>query len=128
MIKFLKLSFILAVLASAWVAVLWAEDTDAKKSTTQQVGGLLFDVDEGVKVEQGPGGSVYMKSNKEYMQQKFNEIDKQFKDLEQRITVLESQVAAASAKPGDVKAFENKAADTKLQQENGDSKNRVLMS
>ncbi len=69
-----------------------------KKSSTQQIGGLLFDVDEGVKVEQGPGGSVYMKSNREYMQSKFNEIEERFKDLEQRISLLEAQSGSQGGK------------------------------
>jgi hypothetical protein len=66
------------------------EERPAKKATTQNVGGLLFDVDEGVKVEQGPGGSVYMKSNREFMQEKFAEIDRKLSDFEKRIAQLES--------------------------------------
>ena len=66
------------------------KESDSKKGTTQNVGGLLFDVDEGVKVEQGPGGSVYVKSNREYMQGKFDEIDQKIADFEKRIALLES--------------------------------------
>jgi hypothetical protein len=69
----------------------WAEDKEspAKTTTTQNVGGLLFDVDEGVKIEQGPGGSVYVKSNREYMQEKFAEIDSRLLSLEDRLSELE---------------------------------------
>ena len=66
------------------------EEVRTKKTTTQSVGGLLFDVDEGVKVEQGAGGSVYVKSNREYMQEKFAALDQKIKGLEERVALLES--------------------------------------
>ena len=69
---------------------LYAEEESKSKSSTQKVGGLLFDVDEGVKVEQGPGGSVYVKSNKEYMQQKLEEIEMRLQSLDERVTELET--------------------------------------
>lgn len=74
----------------------------AKKIATQNIGGLLFDVDEGVKVEQGPGGSVYMKSNKEYMQEKLSQIDQRFSELEARVARLEekNKLVAQAAGPG----------------------------
>ena len=75
-----------------------AAEDQTKKSTIQKVGGLLFDVDEGVEIEKGPGGSVYVKSNREYMQQKFEQIDQNFKLLDERIHVLESKVGELSAK------------------------------
>jgi hypothetical protein len=79
-------------------AVLPAEEKpDTKKATTQNVGGLLFDVDEGVKVEQGPGGSVYVKSNREYMQQKFEEIDQRLSSLEERLARLELKETAKNS-------------------------------
>lgn len=73
-----------------------AEDSSSisKKTPTQQVGGLLFDVDEGAKIEQGPGGSVYVKSNKEFMQQKFAEIEGRLTSSEERITELENRLKA----------------------------------
>lgn len=74
-------------------------DNSAKKVATQNIGGLLFEVDEGVKVEQGPGGSVYMKSNKEFMQEKFSQIEQKFADLESRIVKLEAKSAASSPLP-----------------------------
>lgn len=67
------------------------EEVPVKNTATQNIGGLLFDVDEGVKVEQGPGGSVYVKSNREYMQDKFAEIDRKLADFEKRITGLEER-------------------------------------
>ena len=66
------------------------DEVRTKKATTQSVGGLLFDVDEGVKVEQGAGGSVYVKSNREYMQEKFSELDRKLQGLDQRVTELET--------------------------------------
>ena len=83
----MALSF-LFLSAPSWAA---SEETPAKKTATQNIGGLLFDVDEGVKVEQGPGGSVYMKSNREFMQEKFAEIDRKLSDFENRIAKLESK-------------------------------------
>jgi hypothetical protein len=84
-IIFLLGSFIL-IGFSFWVQ---ASDDTNTKSSSKQVGGLLFDVDEGVEIQQGPGGSVYLKSNREYMEQKFKMIDARFKDLSTRIENLE---------------------------------------
>lgn len=115
--RFIEKSFLFCL----FIFLLWnpgllrADDQDAKKSATQQIGGLLFDVDEGVKVEKGPGASVYVKSNREYMQEKFLEIDKHFKDLEQRISLLELQSGVKKEK-------ESKAEET------DSSGRRVLMS
>lgn len=67
----------------------YSEEDKTKNATTQQIGGLLFDVDEGVKVEQGPGGSVYVKSNREYMQEKFESIERKLFDFEERLQKLE---------------------------------------
>lgn len=78
---------------------LHADDTVSKKNSTQQIGGLLFDMDEGAKIEQGPGGSVYVKSNKEYMQQKFSEIETQLSSLEARTTELENKLKALAGGP-----------------------------
>jgi hypothetical protein len=64
---------------------------EEKKSTVQNVGGLLFEFDEGVEIEKGGGGSVYVKSNREYMEKKFKEIDARFTDLEQRLERIENQ-------------------------------------
>ena len=69
----------------------------SKKTATQQVGGLLFDMDEGAKIEQGPGGSVYVKSNKEYMQQKFADMDSRMTAMEIRITDLENKLKSLSS-------------------------------
>lgn len=79
----------------------WAAQEETKKAATQQVGGLLFDVDEGVKIEQGPGGSVYLKSNRETMEQKFKDIEQRFEALEGRVKTLETALkppASASEK------------------------------
>lgn len=73
------------------------DEVQTKKTTTQRVGGLLFDVDEGVKVEQGAGGSVYVKSNREYMQEKFSDMERKFQDLEGRVTALETKQKKTSA-------------------------------
>lgn len=73
-------------------AVFAAEGEKTKKSTTQQIGGLLFDVDEGVKLEQGAGGSVYMKSNKEYMQEKITDIETRLTQLETKAGDFESRI------------------------------------
>ncbi len=73
----------------------FAEENTDKKSSTQNIGGLLFDVDEGVKVEQGPGGSVYVKSNREFMQEKFQQIESKLLELENRVKQLEAKGAAA---------------------------------
>ena len=62
----------------------------SEKYTKQNVGGLLFDVDEGVKIQKGPGGSVYVESNREFMQRKFKEMDAKFDTLEKRVAKLES--------------------------------------
>ena len=83
--------FILPVLLPARAAEKREDDDTPQKYTSRQVGGLLFDMDEGVAVEEGPGGSVYVKSNREYMQKKFKEIDKRFEALESRVASLESQ-------------------------------------
>ena len=79
----------------------FAAEDQTKKTTTQQIGGLLFDVDEGVKVEQGPGGSVYVKSNREYMQEKFESIEKRLEDLEERIDKLEGKESPDFKKSAD---------------------------
>ncbi len=80
---------------------LYAEDEKAKRTSTQQVGGLLFDVDEGVKIEQGPGGSVYMKSNKEFMQQRLDEIDQKILNLDARLAAIERALESVG-KPNEI--------------------------
>ena len=75
-----------------------AADDKTKTATTQQVGGLLFDVDEGVKIEQGPGGSVYLKSNKEYMQEKLKSIDEKLEELGKRLDRVESALSREKEK------------------------------
>ncbi len=87
-------------------------EAETKKAAAQQVGGLLFDMDEGVKIEQGPGGSVYVKSNREYMQQKFAEIENRLTGLEERMDKLE-------------KAAEQKLEDAADAEESG---RKVLMA
>ena len=74
--------------------LLHADDNSSvsKKNSTQQVGGLLFDMDDGAKIEKGPGGSVYIKSNKEYMQQKFSDTESRLTQLEERVTELENKL------------------------------------
>ena len=72
----------------AWAAE--NKDAVAKGAIPQNVGGLLFDVDEGVRVEQGPGGSVYVKSNRKFMEEKFSQIDERLHSLEERVGELES--------------------------------------
>lgn len=69
-------------------------EADTKKSSPQQVGGLLFDMDEGAEIEQGPGGSVYVKSNREYLQKKFADIETRLLELEQRTAALENKLRA----------------------------------
>lgn len=91
----------------------------SKKNETQQVGGLLFDVDEGSKIEKGPGGSVYVKSNREYMQQKFSDIETKLSELEARTAELENKLKSLA---GTVK----KPASEKPAQES--SERQVLVS
>lgn len=84
--------FLGVILLLLFVPTVFAAEEDSaeeSKSTVQKVGGLLFDVDEGVKVEQGPGGSVYLRSNKEYMNEKLTEIDTRLEDIEKRLKNLE---------------------------------------
>ena len=90
----LRMTLLLGILNFLGIYPSFAADDKSKSSTTQQVGGLLFEMDEGVKVEQGPGGSVYVKSNKEYMQEKLKTIDQRLEDIEKRLTLLESQKTA----------------------------------
>ena len=76
--------------------LLWAAEKDedagvTKQSSVQNVGGLLFDVDEGVKIEKGAGGSVYVKSNRDEMQQKFDEINRRLDSLDDRLAVIEKK-------------------------------------
>ena len=101
------------------ISYLYAEEGKPKNASTQQVGGLLFDVDEGVKVEKGGGGSVYIKSNREYMEEKFKEIDGRLETLEKRVDKLE----AGSRNMG-------KSTDKKSAQENTEdnSGKRVLVT
>ena len=75
-----------------------AEDK-THKSSVQNVGGILFDVDEGVKVEEGPGGSVYVKSNREVMEQKFKKINRELEELSERLGKLEAVVFKDQTKP-----------------------------
>ena len=71
------------------------KESQAKKSVVQNVGGLLFDVDEGVKIEQGSGGSVYLKSNREAVQARFESIESRLDELEKRMQEIESLQEAA---------------------------------
>lgn len=89
--QFLILSFYVFYCASLHAAEAPADKT--KSSSTQQVGGLLFDVDEGVKIEQGPGGSVYLRSNREAMEEKFKSIEARFAQVDERLARLEEAVA-----------------------------------
>ncbi len=98
------------------------KETPAKSTTTQQIGGLLFDVDEGVKVEQGPGGSVYMKSNKEFMQERLSRIDQELLDLDQRVQAVEAKLARIEFK--DDPAAKNSAVPAQSNEEN----RRVLVT
>lgn len=68
-----------------------ASEDVQEDSSPQNIGGLLFDFDEGVAIEEGPGGSVYVKSNKEFMKKKFREIDRKLADLESRLQTLEEK-------------------------------------
>lgn len=80
--------FLLSVLRTPYSVA--SDDEKPELSTLpRQVGGLLFDYDEGVDIEQGPGGSVYVKSNRDYIQKKFREIAERFDEMEARLTVLE---------------------------------------
>ena len=99
---------------------LFAADDKTKNATTQQIGGLLFDVDEGVKVEQGPGGSVYVKSNREEMQEKFKAIDsrletieKRTEDVEKDLIDLRKQLKLAKAPAGTENAASSKQESTR---------------
>lgn len=65
--------------------------------TPTEVGGLKFDMDEGVKIRQGPGGSVYVESNREYMQRKFRRYERTFEDHDARIEKLETLVRLMAA-------------------------------
>ncbi len=113
---FLHRNFFLALALGAMFATSLFAATEAaeerRKASTQQIGGLLFDVDEGVKVEQGPGGSVYMKSNREFMQDQFKEMDKRLENLEDRVGELESilEDEIKMKKETEAKALEAKSA------------------
>ena len=93
-------------------------DDKTKNSSTQHVGGLLFDMDEGVKVEQGPGGSVYVKSNREYMQEKFKSLDEKIENIEKRLLLLEAQSGKGKPASGAASSAPAKA----------ESGNRVLVT
>lgn len=69
------------------------DEDEQEKSSVVQVGGLLFDMDEGVKIEQGGGGSVYVQSNREYMQNKFRDIEMKFEEIDDRLTKIEKKLA-----------------------------------
>lgn len=130
----LKHFFAILILGHSILLVrpLFASDDKTKNSTTQQVGGLLFDVDEGVKIEHGPGGSVYLKSNREYMQEKLKSMDGKIEALEKRINRLESTLARE--KSGVVKSGSTKTSDEKnegqenLLEANVESGARVLVT
>ena len=111
---------------------LFAADDKTKNATTQQVGGLLFDVDEGVKIEHGPGGSVYVKSNREYIQEKFKTIDEKMESLEKRLTLVETQLAGEKEKDKKsqtAKLPTEKGADKENPEaENKESNKRVLVT
>lgn len=95
----LHFGIIIGLLVPHAAVILAASDDETsgtQKTAAKQVGGLLFDVDEGVKIEQGPGGSVYMKSNRDFMQEKFQDIDRRLADLEKRIGSLESKTNSAA--------------------------------
>ena len=110
--RLIKVIFVLMPVLFAWNFPLHSsEDAKTKKAETQQVGGLLFDVDEGVKLEKGPGGSVYMKSNKDYMQEKFQEIEARLKNLEDRFNRLETTLSQISKDSGGEKTGSEKASD-----------------
>ena len=72
-----------------------SDEPKSVSSAPKKIGGLLFDFDEGVEIEEGPGGSVYVRSNREYMQKKFKEIENRFHALENRVANLESKVPSA---------------------------------
>ena len=68
-------------------------------------------MDEGVKIEHGPGGSVYLKSNREYMQDKFKSVDEKIEGLEKRVGLLEAALAKEKVEdknPDAVKTAEQK--------------------
>lgn len=89
----LLFSVLLVVLPCMSVSAVEEEEAEVSKSSSvQHVGGLLFDVDEGVKIEKGGGGSVYVKSNREEMQQKFRGIEKRFDSIENRLTEIEKSL------------------------------------
>lgn len=93
--------FLFMFLSSFYSARAEKSEAETKKAAAQQVGGLLFDMDEGVKIEQGPGGSVYVKSNREYMQQKFAEIESRLTGLEERMDKLEKSAVKELAGEAD---------------------------
>lgn len=97
---FLLGSALLLTLSLCPMPMLWAAEAakDEAKKQPQNVGGLLFDVDEGVEIEQGPGGSVYMKSNREFMQDKFTEIERRMAAFEERLAKLEPEPIAPKKK------------------------------
>ena len=79
----------------------------------------MFDVDEGAKIEKGPGGSVYVKSNREYMQQKFSDIENKLAALEARTTELENKLKSLAG------SEKKSASDT---QGNENAGKKVLVS
>ena len=57
----------------------------SKPPTVQKVSGLLFDMDEGVKIEEGAGGSVYVHSNREAVSSRFRDIEYRLEKVEKRL-------------------------------------------
>lgn len=119
--------FLILLMAIFPCRSLFASEDKTKNATTQQVGGLLFDVDEGVKIEHGPGGSVYLKSNREYMQDKFKGVDEKMEALEKRLDSLE-KAFAAEKKNNPVAVAEAEGASPAPASNNGGSGKRVLVT
>lgn len=96
------------------------EEAGTKKVSAQQVGGLLFDVDEGVDIQKGPGGSVYLKSNREFMKNTLESLESRIQTLEEKVKKLES---GKTVKPAETKSSAGTSSDTE-----SSSKTRVLVN
>ena len=119
---------ILYFVSSPWVYA--AADTDEKthNSSTQQVGGLLFDVDEGVKIEKGGGGSIYLKSNRLTMEEKFKLIEKRLQGMEERLGNVEEKMRKIEQKK-EKKAESSPAPGEEIKNTpEGESSRRVLIT
>ena len=89
---------LLFIISSSNASAVSDSNGTAAGKNPQKVDGLLFDLDEGVKVTKGGGGSVYIESNREFMQAKFDQIEERLKTLEEKIKKLTDKVSIEEEK------------------------------